>query len=137
MQAQAKIADALLSKRKQALQILGPVGRSQLEAFSQDPRFELQRDRLYQLLLLPVENLGQAPLDFQPRNHSRASLSNRARRSGATGSYGVYGGYSLGGPSYGVYGNVGRGNVGVNVGIGNRGPTIGIGIGRVFGGRRF
>jgi hypothetical protein len=138
LQAQQKIADALLSKRKQALQVLGSVQRSQLQAYSLDPRYQLQRDRYYQLLLLPVEQLGQAPLDLQGRSPGSGNYSsNRSGRSGASGSYGVYGGYSYGGPSYGVYGNVGRGSVGVHAGIGNRGPSIGIGIGRVFGGLRF
>lgn len=138
-QAQQKIADALLSKRKQAFKVLGPIQRSQLQAFSQDPRFELRHDRYYQLLLLPIENLGQAPLDFQERSQRSGypPSSYRSGRSQTSGSYGVYGGYSYGGPSYGVYGNVGRGSVGVHAGIGNRGPSIGIGIGRVFGGVRF
>lgn len=141
LQAQQKIADALLSKRTNALKILGPIQCSQLHFYSQDSRYQLKRDRYYQLLLLPVEQLGQAPLDFQ--EHSQNSSvpylpsSNGRGRSQTSGSYGVYGGYSYGGPSYGVYGNAGRGSVGVHAGIGRGGPSIGIGIGRVFGGLRF
>lgn len=139
--AQQKIADALLSKRQLAFKVLGAVQRAQLQAYSQDPRFELARDRYYQLLLLPVENLGQTPLDVLGGSSSSATLppypSSRSGRSSALDSYGVYGGYSYGGPSYGVYGTVGRGSVGVQAGIGRGGPSIGIGIGRVFGGFGF
>jgi hypothetical protein len=141
LQAQQRIAAELLSKRQQALQVLRPVQRSQLQAFSQDPRYNLRHDRYYQLLLLPVEALGQTPLDLQERSSNSAALypssPYRSGRSRTSGGYGVYGGYSYGGPSYGVYGNIGRGSVGVHAGIGNRGPSIGVGIGRVFGGVRF
>lgn len=141
IQAQRKIADTLLSKRQQAFKVLGAVQRSQLQAYSRDPRYQLKRDRYYQLLLLPVEDLGQAPLDQPEFNPAVGALppysSNPSGRSQGTGSYGVYGGYSYGGPSYGVYGTVGRGSVGVQAGIGRGGPSIGIGIGRVFGGLRF
>ncbi len=136
-QARQKVAADLLSSRAKALEILGPVQRSQLQSLPTDPRFVVQNDRFYQLLLLPVENLWQDSANNgrtwtqQTRNSQPSGLAGR-------GSYGVYGGYSYGGPSYGVYGSYGQGPIGVHAGVGRGGVSVGIGIGGIFGGgRRF
>ena len=147
--AQQKVAAELLSTRANALKVLTPVQRSQLESLATDNRISVSGDEYYQLLLMPVEALWQRPLDngLQPgqtplyadqypgqqRSRDNGRYDNGRRDSGS-GSYGVYGGYSYGYPDYGVYGNYGQGGVGVHVGIGRGGPSIGVGIGRVFGG---
>ena len=135
--AQEQVASDILARRVQALKVLTPIQRAQLEAVVTDGRIKLHRDRYYQLLVLPVEEVWQvAPDSAQMRTQpsTRRSEKRREHRPKGTGSYGVYGGYGYGQPHYGVYGNYGQGGIGVHAGIGNHGPTIGIGIGRVFGG---
>jgi Spy/CpxP family protein refolding chaperone len=138
-EAQQKVASDLLATRANAIKILTPVQRLQLESLATDARIRVPGDRYYQLLLMPVEALWQVPLDNgwqpgQPQSHADQYPGNRRTRDNGSGSYGVYGGYSYGYPDYGVYGNYGQGGVGVQVGIGRGGPSIGVGIGRVFGG---
>lgn len=143
-EAQQKVAADLLTTRANALKVLTPVQRSQLEGLATDPRIRVPGDRYYQLLLMPVEAIWQLPLDNgwqpgQPQNYTNQyprdqRATDQRTRDNGSGSYGVYGGYSYGYPDYGVYGNYGQGGVGVQVGIGRGGPSIGVGIGRVFGG---
>ncbi len=136
---QQKVASDLLSTRANALKVLTPVQRSQVESLATDPRIRVPGDRYYQLLLMPIESIWQLPLDNgfqsgQPRSYSEHYPRDNRTRDNGSGSYGVYGGYGYGQPDYGVYGSYGQGGVGVQVGIGRGGPSIGIGIGRVFGG---
>ncbi len=134
-----KIATDFLSARAKALQLLEPVQRAQLESLGTDTRFQPRTDRFYQLLLMPVEQMGRANFDsvssVQNARNSAPRAKKRGGLGGGTATYGVHGGYGYGGPQYGVYGGYGRGPVGVNVGIGRGGPSIGIGIGGIFGGR--
>ncbi|MBW3636952.1 MAG: hypothetical protein KY445_10915 [Armatimonadetes bacterium] len=135
-----KVAADLLSSRAKALEILGPVQRSQLQSLTSDPRFTVQNDRFYQLLLLPVENLWQNSSNNGRDERVWSQQTHNSQPSGLAGrgSYGVYGGYSYGGPSYGVYGSYGQGPIGVHAGVGRGGVSVGIGIGGIFGGgRRF
>lgn len=139
-EARQKVAADLLSSRAKALQILGSVQRSQLESLPNDPRFVVQNDRFYQLLLLPVENLWQNSASERGDGRMWSQRARNSQSSGLAGrgSYGVYGGYSYGGPSYGVYGSYGQGPIGVHAGVGRGGVSVGIGIGGIFGGgRRF
>lgn len=132
---QEMAADALAA-RADALKILTPVQRSQLEAYSRDSRIIMREDNAYLLLASPVyESWGQ-------NNTVRSATSGRPYerrrdKDPITGRYGVYGGYGYGGPQYGVYGSAGKGAIGVYGGLGRGGPSIGIGIGRVFGLGRF
>lgn len=139
-EARQKVAADLLSSRAKALEVLGPVQRSQLQSLTADPRFVVQNDRFYQLLLLPVENLWQNSPSESRNDRMWSQPTRNSQPSGlrGQGAYGVYGGYSYGGPSYGVYGSYGQGPVGVHAGIGRGGVSVGIGIGGIFGGgRRF
>jgi hypothetical protein len=127
-----KLAADSLASRADALKILTPVQRSQLQALAVDPRFRLREDRLYQLLMAPVDapwsdNGNTAPV------YDLRRVPNGTNRKPVDGRYGVYGGYGYGQPQYGVYGSVGQGPVGIYGGVGRRGPSIGIGIGGIFG----
>ena len=127
-----------------ALKILTPLQHAQLAAIAREiannsNRLRIRDDQYSQLLLPPFD---QNNIQFSqqrtetPSDNSRPKKSARSRRPKSSGgSYGVYGGYSYGGPNYGVYGNYGRGNVGVSGSIGRYGPSIGVNIGRVFGSR--
>lgn len=133
-EAQQKVVADFLSTRAKALKTLTPVQRAQLETLTTDSRMEVRRDRYYQILLLPVENMWQAAPETERRLSSNQNQNRQPRRYKGNGSYGVYGGYGYGQPQYGVYGSYGEGPIGVHAGIGRGGPSIGIGIGRVFGG---
>jgi Spy/CpxP family protein refolding chaperone len=130
--AQQKLSADFLWARSRALRVLTPVQRAQLEALAGDSRIAARPDKYLQLLVLPeeeFESLGPSQL-LPPSQHTTRGAS---RRSKGTARYGVYGGYSYGGPNYGVYGSYGHGPVGVHVGIGRGGPSIGIGIGGRIG----
>lgn len=145
--ARRKMDSDWVSTRAKARQILSPVQRAQLDSLSGDPRYRLRSDSFYQLLVAPVLVAPDAGLNA-PQNQDDAARRNwldARRRAGfadstparGTASYGVYGGYSYGGPNLGVYGGYHQGPVGVHAGVGLGGPSIGVSIGRVFGvGRR-
>ena len=130
-----------------ALQILTPLQRAQLDSIVDDSRLRIRDDQYSQLLLTPLRTKDSTRNnDYRDQENQRnnerqraekqpGKSRNRNRRSNGSGSYGVYGGYSYGGPNYGVYGNYGQGNVGVGATIGRYGPSIGVNVGRVFGGR--
>ncbi len=135
-EARGEMDTEFLSTRVKALKILTPVQRSQLESLARDSRIKLREDRFFQLLLLPVEEIGEVSLESDDESRQASTRRQRDRRARGYGSYGAYGGYSYGGPNYGVYGNYGQGAVGVHAGIGRYGPSVGISIGGIFGGWR-
>lgn len=145
-EAEQKITSGLLAARAQALKVLSPVQRAQLESLSEsldDGRVRLRRDRYFQLLLMPADEREPLPLPRDARTrevHERSNRADRersnrnrsARRKGTV-SYGAYGGYGYGGPQYGVGASYGRGPIGVHAGIGRGGPSLGVSIGGILG----
>lgn len=137
---QQKVQAELLSARARSLKVLSSVQRAQLEDVATDERIKVRRDRYYQLLLMPAQEMeplplsrNRAPQEISERERSRGERSRRERvRKGAV-SYGAYGGYGYGGPQYGVGATYGRGPVGVHAGIGRGGPSLGVSIGGILG----
>lgn len=122
--AQENIRDAFLRARGEALEVLTAPQRAGLQAVVVSLRstpqliesgaLEVRDDQYRQLLLLPVENLLQTPIDTQA---GRRLLAEQA--DGRNG-YGVYGGYSPYGYSpFGLYGGYGRPGIGIGIGIGS------------------
>lgn len=134
--ARQQVTSDLLSTRAKALQTLTPVQRAQLQSLTTDTRFQVRRDRFYELLLMPDAQLWQTPKGPDESYSASSPTAHRqppAHKRGSAG-YGVYGGYGYGEPQYGVYGTYGQGSVGVQVGVGSGGPSVGIGVGGIFGG---
>lgn len=139
-QERQKVEDDFLSTRAKSMKVLTAVQRSQLESLADDDRIQTRPDRYFQLLSLPVEELWQMPLERRierktARRDERLSPRQRKQRRGVA-SYNVYGGYSYGGPNYGVVGGYNEGPVGAHVGIGRGGPFFGVGVGGILGRRR-
>ena len=133
--AQQKVAADGVATRANALELLPPVQRAQLESLANDSRFQVRGDRYFQLFLMPLDAVGGAPLAFASPRFEASNSDRKHLRAKGAGSYGVYGGYGYGQPQIGVYGSYGQGPVGVQAGIGRGGASIGIGIGGIFGGR--
>lgn len=133
-EAQQQVTTDFLTTRDKALKTLLPVQRAQLAALATDPRIKVRGDQYYELLLLPVEQLGQFPMSREFEESRLTSRPRRQPRHRSSANYDIYGGYSQGQPQYGVYGSYGQGSTGVQVGVGRGGPSIGISVGGIFGG---
>lgn len=135
--AQQQVTRDLLDTRTKALKTLTPVERAQLAFLAKDPRFQVRRDRYFELFLMPVEQLWQVPVASGAEADGRPSgtRSKPERHDNDRVDYGVHAGHSYGESHYEVYGSYERDSVGVRVGMGSGGASIDIGLGGVTGGR--
>jgi hypothetical protein len=118
--AQENIRDVFLQARGEALKVLTPQQRDQLQTMAtglatsthsaSNGVLPVRDDQYRQLLLMPVEQLLQTPIDIQT---GRRLLAERARERNSYYDRGYYGG-----SPFGVYGRYGHRRSGFGIGIG-------------------